>query len=171
MNPAERFWAKVDKNGPTPAHCAHLGPCWIWTAGSERLGYGKFGVQRGRVERSHRYAWELAHGTVPPGLQVLHQCDNRRCVNIAHLFLGTLAENMADMKAKGRAQRGSLPPDSVLLARRLYAEGATITAIAEAIGTSRIHAHRVATGKRHSRVPGTIPTLRSGASGGPQESR
>jgi HNH endonuclease len=60
--------------------------------------------------RAHRLAWEFRHGPIRPGLSVLHTCDHPPCCNPAHLVLGThadnMADNMADMWAKGRAARG-----------------------------------------------------------------
>lgn len=51
----------------------------------------------------HRHAWELAYGPIPKGMVICHTCDNTRCVNISHLFMGTQADNMRDMREKGRA--------------------------------------------------------------------
>jgi hypothetical protein len=57
---------------------------------------------RGKLWRAHRAAWVEAHGDIPEGMFVLHQCDNRACVNVAHLFLGTHQDNMDDRESKGR---------------------------------------------------------------------
>jgi hypothetical protein len=107
-----RFWSKVNKDGPTPAHAPELGPCWEWT-GAIAQGYGQIGAgPQGGLLKAHRVSWELHHGSVPSKLRVLHRCDNRRCVNPAHLFLGTQADNVADMDAKGRRRNAPLRGDA-----------------------------------------------------------
>lgn len=114
---AERFWEKVTKSDD-------LNGCWLWTGYRNRTGYGTIGP--GGQHRSDVLAtnvsWELHNGPIPDGLNVLHNCpggDNPACVNPAHLWLGTHADNMADMVAKGRAShvvrvRGSSHPRALL---------------------------------------------------------
>ena len=107
-----RFFLKVDRNGPTPAHCPELGACWIWTAGKCSFGYGRFlvGSRRNgtrRTESAHRVSWEI-HNSEPVGSGwVLHRCDIPACVNPKHLFLGTPKANSLDMVDKSRQARGS----------------------------------------------------------------
>lgn len=80
--------------------------CWIWTACCCSSGYGKIGVGSA-VERAHRVSWVIHNGPIPEGngyhgTCVLHRCDVPACVNPDHLFLGTIADNISDMMAKGR---------------------------------------------------------------------
>lgn len=87
-----RFWAKVDKSTD----------CWEWMGNiKEDSGYGS--IKNGNtMDYAHRVSWTLHFGTIPKGLCVLHKCDNRRCVNPNHLFLGTYKDNVQDMIKKGR---------------------------------------------------------------------
>jgi hypothetical protein len=75
--------------------------CRNWTGQTIKDGYGRFRRQ-GKKVLAHRVAWELDHGPIPPGMCICHRCDNPRCVNVSHLFLGSHADNMADKGAKGR---------------------------------------------------------------------
>src|SRR5258708_3006328 len=96
-----RFWAKVFK---TPT-------CWLWTGEIQPHGYGllhKSGRRHRSPYRAHRLSWELAYGPIPDDLCVLHRCDVRACVRPDHLFLGSRADNQADMREKHRGRNGGL---------------------------------------------------------------
>ena len=77
--------------------------CWVWLLCTKAYGYGHLKVN-GKTRRAHRVSWEEFNGTIPKGAYVLHTCDNPSCVNPKHLFLGTQAHNMRDMKSKGRGR-------------------------------------------------------------------
>jgi hypothetical protein len=96
MSRADKFWSKINKTKT----------CWFWTGYTDSGGYGQFGSGKMRV-KVHRFSYELFNGPIPKGqgyhgICVLHTCDNRTCVNPAHLFLGTHQDNMDDKVIKNR---------------------------------------------------------------------
>lgn len=89
----ERFWPKVDKDGPLPTVFRHRGPCWVWTGGKISTGYGLFHPTKGTHALAHRYSYELMVGPIPEGLHIDHLCRNPVCVSPRHLEPVTPGEN------------------------------------------------------------------------------
>lgn len=106
-----RFWLKVNKSGPIPAHRPKLGPCWLWQGTTNDSGYGIISGPRPKRQqiRVHRISWEIHNAPIPDNLWVLHKCDIRNCVNPKHLFLGDNTDNFLDMIGKGRFRPGRMP--------------------------------------------------------------
>ncbi len=141
-----RFWPKVNKNGPTPAHCVNLGPCWEWT-GSIVGGYGhvRYG---GKVVIAHRLAWFMETGKWPEP-SCLHKCDNPACLRFSHLFEGNHKDNAQDASKKGRSAFGDrnfnckLNPQQVLEIRDLLGAGERHKDIAKKYGVGEMAIHRI----------------------------
>jgi len=91
--PEQRFWDRVDKDGPLPTWAPFLGSCWLWTAGKFPAGYGCLGVG-GKSVLTHRFSYELLVGPIPEGLEIDHLCRVRACCNPSHLEPVTSAENV-----------------------------------------------------------------------------
>lgn len=84
--------------------------CWKWNGSFFSNGYGQFGPEfkeasGNYTRRAHRVSYEIFNGPIPDGMLVLHKCDNRWCVNPAHLFIGTSLDNNKDMFRKNRANK------------------------------------------------------------------
>lgn len=128
----EYFWRKVTKTDT----------CWLWTAATQRDGYGHFHVNRKGVV-AHRYSYELVHGPIPEGLVLLHTCDVRACVNPAHLKLGTQKDNILDAVAKGRHCHGETSGNAkytlaqITEVRRLLALGVSAKEVAFLTGVKK----------------------------------
>ena len=140
----DHFWHRVDR--------VRQAPCWIWTGAVDRDGYGRFRF-KGTYYRAHRYAFELANGTLPA--VVRHTCDCRNCVNPDHLIGGTQRQNMRDKISRGRQARGSqngrskLTEYDVLLIKEHLADGClSQAAIGRLFGVS----HSVIRDIKHGRT-------------------
>lgn len=151
MGLAVRFWTKVQPAGANE--------CWLWTRSVSNRGYGKFSVSDGIWRPAHVIAYELAHGATH-GLWVLHSCDVRLC-NPRHLFLGTAADNSADMTDKDRQCKGAEHPlakltdEKVVEMRRLYDTGevSSLAELAALFEIGKQHAHRIVRRERWKHVP------------------
>jgi hypothetical protein len=150
-----RFWKKVNRTGDG---------CWEWTAGRYRNGYGQFGVGS-EVDQiklyAHRVAYELLVGPIPEGMLVCHNCpggDTRHCVNPAHLWLGSYADNNRDCQRKEHARRGEraggakLTEGQVRAIRTRRATGETGVALAAEYGVSTALISLVSHGQRWSHI-------------------
>lgn len=93
----ERFEEKFEKD--------EVSGCWNWTASKHKQGYGWFRLNK-KMQMAHRISYQLYIGSIKEGLLVCHHCDNPRCVNPGHLFLGTDTDNVQDCVKKGRNRYG-----------------------------------------------------------------
>jgi hypothetical protein len=144
-----RFWSKVNKDGPVPTgHPEYdgLGPCWIYNRGRSHLlaypcAHKRVASGEPRQVTAWRFCWELHNGAIPEGLVVRHRCDNGgapvRCVNPAHLVLGTQGENVEDMWRRRQSPNHSITSDmaeAIIELRDHYK--APIELLRRAVGTN-----------------------------------
>lgn len=153
-----RFWSKVARAGADD--------CWPWSGYRMPKGYGRTYFD-GRWWLAHRLAYALERDPgLPVGQPVLHSCDNPPCCNPSHLFLGSRADNNADMDAKGRRGtvagsahgRAVLTPELGQALAASYAAGeASLPELARAYGIGVSTAHRVARGEHWTTRPSGLP--------------
>lgn len=133
--------------------------CHEWQGGLHRMGYGKFsfppnpGDLRHPTVPAHRAAWLLKVGPIPDGLWVLHKCDNRKCVNIEHLYVGTPKQNVRDKidRCKWYGQM-KYSADAIEQCKKLFSEGMTQTAIGKLLGINQTSVSRFVRNKYRPRI-------------------
>lgn len=149
---SQRFWSHVDKSSEDG--------CWPWLLSLDKDGYGRFTVGRKKFQ-SHRYAYFLTHGAT--NAFILHRCDNPRCVNPSHLFLGSHADNMRDRNAKRRHAfgtrngRSKLQPADIIEIRLWRKLNASFRSIASRFGVDESVIRDIASGKTWAHVTSPQP--------------
>ena len=113
----ERFWEKVNCDGPTQPHMETR--CWEWEGAKDRGGYGIFNAD-GSARRAHRLSLSFGLGRMPGG-HVLHKCDNPACVRPSHLMEGDHEENMRQRTERGRTSKGEGHTATKLTAEQVLA--------------------------------------------------
>ena len=134
----KRFWSKVKKTDT----------CWNWIASCNQSGYGRIGIS-GKLITAHRYSWEIQNGKIPKGKLVLHKCDNSKCVNPDHLFIGTDKDNMDDMNKKHRGHN-KLTANQVREIKRKYIRGKiTCEMLGKEYGVNKSSINEIVRGKSY----------------------
>lgn len=130
--------------------------CHVWMGATHEFGYGIIGLggRSAGVGKTHRVAYAIAHGEIPEGKMVLHECDNPPCCNPDHLFLGTQLDNMRDMSRKGRHSRpaAKLSEDQVRQVRKAKREGETNKSISRRFGIMPRQIRRIASREQWNHV-------------------
>lgn len=158
----QRFWEKVDKQGPVPEHMPDAGPCWIWTAAKNENGYGVMNRGDNRLIKAHRMSMRIDLGrTLAPSEKVRHACDNPPCVNPAHLSVGSQLENIHDAVSRGRHKHGDigaekLSSQDVEQIRIESSAGRSNTDIAERFGVTQPMVSMIVNGKRWASAAGPL---------------
>ncbi len=151
INRIDSFWSKIDIGTDKE--------CWEWTSGLFPNGYGMFWIGKTSVA-AHRFSWELHNKMkIPEGLVVCHHCDNKKCVNPNHLFLGTQNDNVQDKVKKGRQAKGlkngqvgtknkfnKLSEKDVISIRQLYLDGLYQLTIATRFSISQQQVSKIVRG-------------------------
>jgi hypothetical protein len=147
-----RFWSKVAMGD--------INDCWLWTSNVNTSGYGTFSMQRKGIRQRMFYAHRLAYfftlGDIPKGIDVCHSCDNRLCVNPAHLFLGDRKANVQDCVTKCRHSHGERHTSAKLTeadAIAILSDRRTQEVIAELYGIHQMTVSDLKRGKTWKHLP------------------
>lgn len=151
---ARRFWDRVQKQDGDG--------CWEWQGARTIMHYGYLSTgRRNRTIGAHRVSWTLTHGAIPDGMCVLHRCDNPPCVRPSHLFLGSQADNVADMVAKGRQHYGENTGGVVLtdgqvgdILKEYATRARSVLSLAEQYGVEEATLRAIVNGQTWTHVEG-----------------
>ena len=139
----KRFFDKVKKTDS----------CWIWTGATYTgLGYGQIWLNR-KQKLAHRISYEIHKGPIPKGMCICHTCDNRKCVNPLHLFVGSKSDNVFDMMKKKRHAKGitkinhKLKDEDIPIIRKMRSEGKFYSEIAKIFNVNYTTINLVCLGK------------------------
>ncbi len=146
----DRFWKRVNKDGPIPTHRPELGSCWEYDRGPSQ-DYGMIWVGS-KKEKAHRVGYQLQHGSIRDDLDVLHHCDNPPCVRGSHLYQGTDEDNSRDKVQRRRQAQGEahgmakLSDVEVAQVRQLRAQGRSYVYIGSVFEVTREHVRQICLG-------------------------
>lgn len=146
----DRFESRIQRD-------ANAKGCWKWKGYVSPHGYGEISIKH-RSVRANRFSYTLYNGAIPDGLNVLHSCDNPACVNPAHLFVGTHADNIKDKVSKQRQARGvnhgmaKITPAIVYSIRMLARAGKTQKFIAQLVGLTQAAVSLIVIGEKWGHV-------------------
>lgn len=153
-NPQKQFDDNIVKNPLTG--------CWLWKGAYFASGYGQ--INNKMLQKSptttHRASWELHRGKIPDGLMVLHKCDDRRCANPDHLYLGNNQDNMIDRSKRGVVHQMRLTEENVREMRRLRQEGWPWRKLAERYSVAMNAVISATMGKSWAYIDEPIPTIK-----------
>lgn len=141
-DPVKRFWRYVDVKSPDK--------CWEWIGAKRQNGYGQLGVEKADCDglttiAAHRLSYIIANGSIPDNMQINHTCDNKSCVNPAHLYAGSQAQNMHDRAKRWKACGGpkKLKPGEEWLALKLLRGGVSQVTIGKIFKVSKGYAYKL----------------------------
>jgi hypothetical protein len=140
----ERFWKYVEKTDG----------CWLWKGAVEGVTYGRiYDVAHKEKVMAHRVSWEIHHGAILEGQNVLHRCDNPACVNPEHLFLGTHVDNARDMVVKFRARNSIFDDGDVLFIRKArLCDSHSVVELAQIFGVTTVTIYNVINRRTHQHI-------------------
>lgn len=135
--------------------------CWNWKGWIKPSGYGHITCTRLKIQSTHRMAWRVFKGEIPKGLCVLHKCDNKKCCNPDHLYLGTVKDNTRDALERGQFPKGKNPSkgfpgekhhkakltnENIMQIRELRKKGHTYSEISKLFNIDSKHISKIARG-------------------------